>query len=57
MIPFRIYDLPAFRENPYLHLLAVDHGGHLGFLARGKSRFWLHGVIVDWLRAHLPEAG
>jgi uncharacterized protein len=54
MVPFRIYDHPAFRENPHLRLLAVDHGGHLGFLARGKSRFWLDGVIVDWMKANLP---
>jgi predicted alpha/beta-fold hydrolase len=56
MIPFRIYDHAAFRENPHLHLIAVEHGGHLGFLARGKTRFWLDHVIVDWLKAHLPEA-
>ncbi|MEQ1884670.1 MAG: alpha/beta fold hydrolase [Bryobacteraceae bacterium] len=55
MIPFKIYDHPAFRENPHLHLIAVEHGGHLGFLARGKARFWLDHVIVDWLKAHMPE--
>ena len=49
MIPFAIYDHPAFRENPYLHLLAVEHGGHLGFLSRRRPRFWLDGVVVDWL--------
>lgn len=56
MIPFRIYNHPAFRENPHLHLLAVDHGGHLGFLARGKSRFWLDGVIVEWLTTRLADS-
>ncbi|MEQ1945780.1 MAG: alpha/beta fold hydrolase [Bryobacteraceae bacterium] len=55
MIPFKLYDHPAFRENPHLHLIAVEHGGHLGFLARGKTRFWLDHVIVDWLKAHMPE--
>lgn len=59
MIPFEIYNHPAFRENPHLHLLAVEHGGHLGFLARGKSRFWLDGVIGDWFSSRYeaqPEA-
>ena len=36
-IPFRIYDHPAFRQNPCLQLLATEHGGHLGFLAKRTS--------------------
>jgi predicted alpha/beta-fold hydrolase len=27
----------------------VDHGGHLGFLARRGSRFWLDGLLMNWL--------
>ena len=49
MIPFEVYDHPAFRENPHLTLVAVEHGGHLGFIARGKPRFWLDAVVTDWL--------
>ena len=49
LVPFDVYDHPAFRENPYLKLLAVDHGGHLGFIARSHPRFWLDGVILDWI--------
>jgi uncharacterized protein len=49
LVPFEVYDHPAFRENPCLHLLAVDHGGHLGFVARSQPRFWLDGVILDWI--------
>ena len=49
LIPFEVYDHPAFRENPNLTLLAVEHGGHLGFVARGKPRFWLDGVVMSWL--------
>lgn len=49
MIPFEVYDHPAFRENPHLRLVAVDHGGHLGFIARGKPRFWLDEVVTHWL--------
>ena len=49
LVPFSVYDHPAFAANPNLRLLAVDHGGHLGFIARRRPRFWLDGVIVDWL--------
>ena len=36
-------------SNPHLRLEAVEHGGHLGFLARRAPRFWLDGVLMDWL--------
>jgi hypothetical protein len=49
LVPFDVYDHAAFRENPCLKLLAVDHGGHLGFVARSRPRFWLDGVILDWI--------
>ena len=50
LVPFSVYDHAAFRENPCLRLLAVDHGGHLGFIARRRPRFWLDGVILDWMK-------
>ncbi|MBZ5602023.1 MAG: alpha/beta fold hydrolase [Acidobacteriia bacterium] len=49
LVPFEVYDHPAFASNPCLRLLAVEHGGHLGFLARNRPRFWLDGVVLDWL--------
>jgi predicted alpha/beta-fold hydrolase len=52
-IPFRIYDHPAFRQNPCLQLHATEHGGHLGFLAKGRPRLWLDHAIMEWIRA--PE--
>ncbi len=48
-IPFQIYDHPAFRQNPCLRLLATEHGGHLGFLARGRPRLWLEHAIIGWI--------
>lgn len=48
LIPFKVYDHPAFRSNPYLRLNAPEHGGHLGFIARRHPRFWLDGVLLDW---------
>jgi predicted alpha/beta-fold hydrolase len=49
LIPFKVYDHPAFRENPWLRLEAVEHGGHVGFISRRAPRFWLDRVVVDWL--------
>lgn len=48
LVPFPVFEHPAFAGNPHLTLLAVEHGGHLGFLSRGKARFWLDGTVLDW---------
>lgn len=48
-IPFEIFDHPAFKTNPNLRLLATDHGGHLGFLARRGQRFWVDDVALEFL--------
>jgi predicted alpha/beta-fold hydrolase len=56
MIPFEVFRHAAFAENTNLTLLAVDHGGHLGFLARGPDRFWLDGVVLEWATARLRPA-
>jgi uncharacterized protein len=48
-IPFSIYQHPAFLENPCLELLATEHGGHLGFLAKGPHRLWLDHAIIKWI--------
>jgi predicted alpha/beta-fold hydrolase len=49
LIPFTVYDHPAFATNPCLRLLAVEHGGHLGFISKTRPRFWLDQVLVNWL--------
>jgi predicted alpha/beta-fold hydrolase len=57
LIPFAVYDHPAFKTNPCLRLLAIEHGGHLGFISKTKPRFWLDQVLVNWLlevRNNLP---
>jgi predicted alpha/beta-fold hydrolase len=59
-IPFRMYDHPAFRQNPCLQLLATEHGGHLGFLSRTRPRLWLDHAIIKWIRdsgtKHPPDS-
>jgi predicted alpha/beta-fold hydrolase len=49
MIPFAVYDQPAFATNPHLRLIATEHGGHLGFIAKTLPRFWLDQVLVHWV--------
>jgi predicted alpha/beta-fold hydrolase len=49
LIPFAVYDHPAFSRNPYLRLLTTEHGGHLGFISKTRPRFWLDQVLVHWL--------
>lgn len=48
-VPFSSFDHPAIGANPHITLLATRHGGHLGFLARGRDRFWLERVVVQWM--------
>jgi predicted alpha/beta-fold hydrolase len=48
-IPFSIFDHSAFQTNPYLKLLAVEHGGHLGFLAKRGARFWADEVAIGFV--------
>jgi predicted alpha/beta-fold hydrolase len=49
LIPFRVYDHPAIRGNPNLHLIATDHGGHVGFIAQSQPRFWVDPMIRAWM--------
>ena len=49
LIPFEVYRHPAFSKNRNLSLLAVEHGGHLGFVARNRPRLWLDGVLLEWM--------
>ncbi len=49
LIPFSVYDHPAFTRNPHLRLIATDHGGHVGFISRRQPRFWLDALLLDWI--------
>jgi predicted alpha/beta-fold hydrolase len=53
-VPYRIYEAAAIRANPCIQLLATDHGGHLGFLARSGNRLWIDGTVTTWLRILAP---
>jgi predicted alpha/beta-fold hydrolase len=57
LIPFSVYDHPAFDQNPFLRLVAVEHGGHLGFLSRRRPRFWLDTLVVNWIAENGTKTG
>lgn len=49
LIPFEIFGNTAIRDNPCIELLAVEHGGHLGFLSYRSPHFWLDRAILHWI--------
>jgi len=49
-IPFEIFKHPAIRQNSYIRLVATEQGGHLGFVARKRPRFWPDEVVLEWVR-------
>ena len=55
-IPFEIFQHPAIRSNPYLQFIATEQGGHLGFISRTRPRFWVDGVLMDWMRQVQAQA-
>jgi hypothetical protein len=54
-IPFEIFDRPDFTANPDLELVTPERGGHLGFISRDKPRFWLDGVLLEWIQKVGPR--
>jgi uncharacterized protein len=55
-IPFEIFRHAALSSNPFLKLIAPEHGGHLGFLSRRGPRFWIDEIAIDFLRTILAGA-
>ena len=49
MIPFEIFGDPRVTGNPNIEVRAVEHGGHLGFLADAAPRFWVDRAILKWI--------
>ncbi|MCC7343175.1 MAG: alpha/beta fold hydrolase [Bryobacterales bacterium] len=48
-IPVELYDQPAVAQNPHIRFIRAPHGGHMGFLARGRPRFWVNELILQWI--------
>jgi uncharacterized protein len=49
LIPFGIFRHENLTSNPNIRLVSTEHGGHLGFIARHKPRFWVDPLVSDWL--------
>jgi len=56
LVPFSMFDHPAFRVNPALTLAATEHGGHLGFLSSTRPRFWLEHFVLRWISGLLDPS-
>jgi len=57
LVPFEVFETPEIRESRHVQLLATEHGGHLGFLARHAPRFWIDAAIMNWVEdLTSPEA-
>ena len=52
LIPFEIFESPEVQENPCISLVAVEHGGHLGFLSNSTPRFWADQILLQWIQQH-----
>jgi len=48
-VPFAIYESAAVRANPWIQVVATEHGGHLGFIGRNPNRLWSDEVIMEWI--------
>ena len=49
MVPFETVAFETARRNPRIALTLTEYGGHLGFIGRGRDRFWLDRTIMEWI--------
>lgn len=49
MIPFSYFETEGIRNNPHIEVLSTEHGGHIGYLARGSPRVWLDVALPAWI--------
>ena len=49
-IPSTMFDLPAIRTNPFIHLVITRHGGHCGFFQRrqdNEDHYWVENRLIE----------
>jgi uncharacterized protein len=53
-IPYESFLAALVEENPAIHFLAPEHGGHCAFISNksGSERFWAEQRVVDFCEAH-----
>ena len=49
-IPFGSFEAAVPRGNAAVTLLAVEHGGHLGFVGRRPHRLWVDDAVMAWVK-------
>ena len=57
-VPFASFSDPALAENPYVRLIAPEHGGHCAFISRsgGDDRFWAEARVMEFCKEHSTAA-
>ena len=55
LIPFTMYRDARPEQNPYITALYPDHGGHIGFIARQKPRFWADETVIGWVLNRIEQ--
>lgn len=56
LVPYGVYAHKSISSNPLIELIGVAHGGHLGFISKRQPRFWLDGVVLEWV-SNMVRAG
>jgi len=52
-IPYSMFSLAAIHQNPHIHVIAPQYGGHCGFFQRhgqGEDQFWVENRIIESIR-------
>ena len=48
-VPFATFSDRSVVENPQIHIVAPEHGGHCAFISRhGDERFWVEARLMDF---------
>jgi len=55
LVPFAMYREARPEANPMIQTNYPAHGGHLGFIAREKPRFWADETIIAWIAGRLAS--
>jgi len=52
-VPFAPFEDPAVRNNPFITVVAPEHGGHCAFISSepGDERFWAEARLVEFCRS------
>jgi len=53
-IPYRIFEVPAIRTNPWIRLVGPTHGGHCGFIERPRPDedwYWAENRLLEFITA------